>query len=482
MARGFFVFLAAALLALALVTPVSAAPISGSFSVDIVFAPSCVSATNALIVVLPCDKLTDTIMKFEADLVLRLTISGLEIGSTTVFTFEGLEFQAFSLATTIGALSVRDVFVFAPSITEIEYVRLSSTLSLRSCVNLASPGDITPPFLDCPTPDSTLYFLMEDVGVYHPAYQNLVLATIFDAAGMLNEPVVFRKKIVDVSLNIAGLTVSTRALFANIGTSGTPSFVVGLVAALEGQTVSGITVRAESWIGARQGLECFSECKPLETYRVGKVLSPQTLSIQEEKLFIRNLTIGHVTVSMRAEFQFFTQPGSSCPNPGICFIEINSRARLLPLHLTISNTMRIGPDLNPHYDLFQTSFMFGAVTVTANWLFYINSSSMWAAQLAEFIASFDPGGITITSDLVLCIENLFTGDCVSGALEHDLYVSGVLGHFSLNVKAAFLGLVTGFSQLWADAIWKISNVEFSFSLALRSDFLVVIRFATSVKF
>ncbi|MBI3661416.1 hypothetical protein HY230_13210, partial [Candidatus Acetothermia bacterium] len=178
MARGSLAFLVVVTLALLESSVAGAAPISGSFSVDIVFAPSCVSTTNALDVTLPCNKVSDTIMKFEADLIVRLTISGLEIGSTTVFTFEGLEFQAFSLATTIGALSVRDVFVFAPSITEIEYVRLSSTLSLRYCVNLSAPGDITPPFLDCPTPDSTLYFLMEDVGVYHPAYQNLVLATI----------------------------------------------------------------------------------------------------------------------------------------------------------------------------------------------------------------------------------------------------------------------------------------------------------------
>jgi hypothetical protein len=59
----------------------------------------------------------------------------------------------------------------------------------------------------------------------------------------------FRKKIAEVTLSIAGLTLGLRALFGNFGTSSAPDFRAGLVLILSGQTVSGITVRSETWVG-----------------------------------------------------------------------------------------------------------------------------------------------------------------------------------------------------------------------------------------
>src|SRR5574341_769340 len=118
MFRRFLALILALVAASALATSASAAPISGSFTVDLVFAPDCALSVDSVYNggTEPCAKVSDTVMKFEADLVLRLTISGLEVGSTTVFTFEGLEFQAITLGATIGALTVRDTFIFAPQI------------------------------------------------------------------------------------------------------------------------------------------------------------------------------------------------------------------------------------------------------------------------------------------------------------------------------------------------------------------------------
>ncbi len=462
--------------------PIEAAPISGSFTVDLVFAPNCVNQFNALEVRLPCTKVSDTIMKFEADLVVHLRVSGLEVGSSTVFTFEGLEFQALHIASVIGALTVRDTFIFAPSVTEIEFVRTNETLSLRYCINLSAPGDMTPPFVDCPTPDETLYFLMEDVGIYHPAHQNLILATIYDGAGMLNVPLMFRKKIVELSLNIAGLTLSTRALFANIGSVTTPSYSAGLVLALEGQTISGILIRAETWIGTRQGLECFAECKPFEVYRVGKVLSPANFTIQEEKIFIRNLVLGSFILAMRAEFQFFTQPGSSTPTPGLSFFQIDWRTRpIFPLNLSFANELRLGSDLNPHYDLLQVFWKFGDFSVTTSWIFYISSMNMWEGQLAEFIATFDPPGVTITQHLILCTEIYFVGYCAGGVFQHNTYISAAAGNITFSGKAKFIGFF-GFSELWIDAGFKVGAVDFIFSTVLKLDYLAVVRVSTAIHF
>jgi hypothetical protein len=478
----FFLAAVAVVASLCFSAPTPAAPLGGRFTVEIVFAPDCVSTLNAFDVILPCDKVSDTIMKFEADLLLRLTISGLEVGSTTVFTFRGLEFQAFDLATTIGALTIRDTFIFSPSITEIEYMRDSNTLSLRYCINLASPGDVTPPFLDCPTPDDRLYFLMEDKGIYHPTYQNLVLATIFDAANMLNNPLLFRKKIIELSLNIAGLTLSSRALFANLGTVATPSYSAGLIVSLEGQTVSGISVRAETWIGARQGLECFAECKPLEVYRVGKVLSPQDFAIQEEKIFIRNVMMGGLVFNFRAEFQFFTQSGSSTPNPGISFVQIDWYTRpILSLNVSFSNQLRLGPDLNPRYDLLQTVWRWANLSVTSAWIFYVSSTNTWEAQLSEITATFDPPGFSITHDLLLCTEILFAGYCTGGMFQHALYISASTGSILFHAKAAFVGF-WDFTELWVDATFQAGSIELICSTVLKLDYLAVARLSTSIKF
>jgi hypothetical protein len=432
----------------------------------------------------PCYKVGDTIMKFEADLFLQMTISGLEIGSTTVFTFEGLEFQAISIAATIGALSVKDTFIFAPSVIEVEYVRTPMTLALRYCINASAPGSVTPPFMSCPLPDNMLYWLLEDVGHFHPADANYRLATIFDNAGTLTNTVVFRKKIVDLSLNIAGITLSSRALFANLGTATTPSFSVGVIVSAEGQTVSGVSVRAESWIGARQGLECFAECKPAEIYRVGKVLSPNNLTIQEEKIFIRNLTIAGVTFNIRAEFQFYTQPGSTCPNPGICYVQIDSRGIVQPLNLTVLNQLRLGPNLNPHYDILQTSMKFGDINVTALWHFYMGLVGHWDAQLAQFISTFDPPGLTVTSDIVLCTESLFVGMCglTNGAVQHNIYLSTTIGNFVFDLRIYLYGLLGPFNQLWTDLKWRAGNVELTSSMVMSTDALEVLAFRIVVRF
>jgi hypothetical protein len=65
----------------------NAAPVSGSFSLDIVFYPQHIISVD------PINKIDLIDVKFEADLILTLSISGLDITSTTVFTFLGVEFH-----------------------------------------------------------------------------------------------------------------------------------------------------------------------------------------------------------------------------------------------------------------------------------------------------------------------------------------------------------------------------------------------------
>ncbi|MBI1741720.1 hypothetical protein HYR54_01485 [Candidatus Acetothermia bacterium] len=480
---------------------VMAAPISGSFQVDLVMHPvSCGvdedgdtfvdedppdgidNDGDTLIDEDGCRKVDKIKMKFEADLSLQLNISGVQINTTTVFTFKGLEYQEFVISSVIGAISVKDLLVFAPSVTEIEEVRTVSTLARRYCVSAAAPADVTPPLLDCPVVDSVLYWLLEDPNRFHPAVANLRLATIFDSAGMLDPALVLRKKIAELTVNIAGMSLGARLLFANLGSATAPAYRVGSVLALEGQTVSGIVLRTESWIGARQGLECFAECKPVERLYEGIVVD--SFSIQEEKLFISNLVLGGVTFNLKTEFHFVANPSTYCPIEGICYVEINTRARLSPLGLIVENTMRLNSSLGPASDSLKTQLKFGDVSITAIWYFYLADTNTWESQIAEFISVFDPPGVTITSDLRVCTEQLFSILCSlgKGALQHDIFVNAATGNLSWTARVSLLGLIADFYQFSADMSWTVGAVTFTGAIVLSAESLDALAFGTRVRF
>ncbi len=465
---------------------VAAAPISGSFTMEFVFQPACSDEIPGNDNVSPfpnCDKIDDLLVKVEADLLLTLAISGLDIASTTVFTFKGLESQTLLVGGTIGALIFRDTFIFAPSLVEVELVRSALSLSPRYCINMSTPGDLTPPFLDCPSPDATLYYLLENVGLIHPAVANLTLANIFDSADMLNAPLELAKKIVEININIAGLSVFFRGLFANFSTgqpaSQTRSWQTGIVIGLEGQTVSGMVLRTETWFGARQGLECWGECKPLERNYGGKVVS--TFSAQEEKIFIRNLNIAGIIHSFRIEFKF----GQANPaDNGLSFFEWNMRFRLTPFGagLSMSNTLRIDGSLMPKFDIIAIDVNYGNTILNVIWYIYPDAMGDWQSQIAEIITTIDPPGATITSDLTFCTETLFVISCTAGVVQHDIIVSAAVNNLTVNLTLKMLGMLSGFAELWIDGTWQVGIVSFKASLAIAADYVEAIGFAMNVRF
>jgi hypothetical protein len=285
----------------------NAAPISGSFGIDIVFYPQ-----NGLKV-----DLID--VKFEADLVLTLSISGLDITSTTVFTFLGVEFQSFVISATVGALTIKDTIIFSPTFFEFEetrdqYGRKRWCLTSPSLPTIPSP----PHNAYCNFPTVISGYLADPVfgnvefyemfaGLVHPLVQNLVWARALDPTNALNNTIRFRKKIADLSLNIAGLVLNVKALFANVNNNPLSSALIlrsGLVLAMEGKTVSGVGVRGELWLGAKQGLECFGECKPLERFFNQMLTGGGFQNLEEEKVFLNNVVIAGVRNDFRAEFHF----------------------------------------------------------------------------------------------------------------------------------------------------------------------------------
>jgi hypothetical protein len=464
--------------------PAQAAPVSGSATLEIVFTPAnfydCLAGTGFE----PC-KIDKILVKMEADLVLTLSVSGVDITSTSVFTFKGLEFQSFTFIGTVGALAFRSVLIFAPNIVEIEIVR-DIFGRARYCINASDPGGL--PFLPCPDPDDDLWFLLEEEIIgdpFHPVVANLILADIFDGAGHLDPALTFRKKIAELSLSLAGLTIGLRGMFANIGSAQTPKWRMGVVASVEGQTVSGIIIRGETWIGALQGLECFGECKPLEVIRGGKIYddgdtSQDDFVITEEKLFIRNLKIAGVTFGARLEFAFVG------PSAGLTFLQLTQDFALAPFGLTVNNVINIQPDpvtsaLTIVQDEITTSVKVGDVSVLAQFVIRPAVTGAFNIFFATLISTFDAPGVKVTDILVPCIdENSCAGP--DGMLDHNLILSTSVGDVTLDIELDFSGLFTGFYQAIIEVGWQLGNVTIRSSSVIDVNALLGQKIGIELKF
>jgi len=448
--------------------PAQAAPVSGSATLDIVFTPAnfyeCGPEGE------PC-KIDKVLVKLEADLVLTLSVSGVDITSTSVFTFKGLEFQSFTFTGTVGALAFRSVLIFAPNIVEVQVVR-DAYGRARYCINASDPGGLIPPFTACPTPSTLLWYLLEDI--IHPVVGNLILANIFDTAGHLDPALTFRKKIAELSLSLAGLTIGLRGLFANTGSAQTPDWNFGVVASVEGQTVSGITIRGETWIGARQGLECFGECKPLERIRGGKVETD--FIVYEEKIFIRNLKIAGVTFGARLEFQFADAP------IGISFLQLTQDFALAPFGLTVNNVINVmGPTLTIVQDVITTSVKVGDVSVLAQFVIRPAVTGAFNIYFAQLISTFDAPGVKVTDILVPCIdENVCAFP--DGMLDHNLILSTSVGDVTLDIELDFSGLFTGFYQAIIEVGWQLGNVTIRSSSVIGVNALLGQKIGIELKF
>jgi hypothetical protein len=460
--------------------PAQAAPVSGSATLEIVFTPAnfydCLAGTGFE----PC-KIDKILVKMEADLVLTLSVSGVDITSTSVFTFKGLEFQSFTFTGTVGALAFRSVLIFAPNIVEVQVVR-DAFGRARYCVNASDPGGL-PSSWNCVGGTSAgftqLWNLLENIT--HPVVGNLTLANIFDTAGHLDPALTFRKKIAELSLSLAGLTIGLRGLFANTGSAQTPDWNFGVVASVEGQTVSGITIRAETWIGARQGLECFGECKPLERIRGGKVETD--FIIYEEKIFIRNLKLAGITWGARLEFTFADAPSYLI---GLSFLQLTQDFALAPFGLTVNNVINIQPDpvtraLTIVQDVITTSVKVGDVSVLAQFVIRPAVTGAFNIFFAQLISTFDAPGVKVTNILVPCIDENVCA-LPDGLLDHNLILSTSVGDVTLDIGLYLRGLFTGFYQAIIEVGWQLGNVTIRSSSVIGVDALLGQKIGFELKF
>ncbi len=479
-----------------------AAPVSGSALIEVVLIPATVTgAVGGL-------KIDRVLVKFEADLILTLSVSGIDITSTSAFTFKGLEFQKFDATGTVGPAAFRVQMIFAPNIVELRQYRdvlgrarycldsinppLVGGVTIGACPAIASVTSAVNPLAALLARWTPIYGTFHMFGLlngfYHSAIENLVLAGAFDQGGHLDPALTFRKKIVDLSLNVAGVVLALRGLFANIGSAATPNWRMGWVAAGEGQTVSGITIRAETWIGARQGAECFGECKPLE--RVFSGMVEDTFVIYEEKIIFRNIRIAGVTWGGRLEFWFAPiEAGDTLNQTGLNFIQLTQAFTLAPFGLSISNVVNIGKvgtnALQLRSNNLTTSLRIGDMAVTATLVYRPPSTgNAMTVFFAQIVTTFDPPGMRFTSVLVPCVdENTCTAAlAVAGWFFHDIYLSTKVGDVTVDIWLGFLQLMRDFYGGSVDVGWKVGALLIKNSVVFHPDSLAAYRLSLEMSF
>jgi hypothetical protein len=497
-----------------------AAPVTGSFSLDFVFYPVSDCDPDPLVFE-PC-KISYIAEKFEADLVLSISISGLDLTSTTLFTFQGVEVQLFSAKATVGAMTFTTVLAFAPNILEFEDVRSGASASRGWCLRDTAPGPL-PAAASCANgfsaglnlvggfPPIELSFF--SLFLSDPVVQNIYLGLWTDAlltapgnftVSQLTPALTFRKKVAEVTLSIAGLTLGLRALFGNFGSAQTPDFRAGLVLILAGQTVSGITVRSETWVGARQGFECFGECKPAS--RLGFIISTfapvpslggivgRTIPFepQEEKLFITGLTLAGIRNDIVMEF-VLDGAGASSLQP--TNMSITSTWRITPLRLTITNIARFGAGLTLLRDIMLFGINIGEVGTTVQLDFRPNSIGAWETLFTALIMEFDPPGgkasivaLSCDFDRRILVSGRRIGFCAANAaypfFEVDYSIAFEVGDLSVEIVAIMVGsLLKDLSEVDIYASWSPGGlVSIDTVTILTPDALFAQKLGVTVKF
>ncbi len=409
---------------------VLAAPISGEITVTTFFEPVSQGRT----------KIDQINVDAETTLQFSLFISGLAITSTSVFSFRGAEFQAFEIVAGM-VISFRNVLIFAPNILEVD-----------------------------DDPFWTIQFAQPDPGLVGVPLRMFIdeLASPLDLARLLaptvDDPLQFRKLISQMGINLWGVRFSVTMLIANLGTSSTPSFQSGLIFEAGGVTVGGAEVIALTYLGARQGWECFGECKSLERYFEGRVVPD--FEFQEEKLIIRNLTIAGVTLGAEIVFDFTT----------ITLSQIILSLRVSVLGAVVQQKIVLN-------DLATPSFV----------------SFGWTVQLGEGIFEIefiDPNGLFqfpakrlsffVQWEAISFKDELFLQDPLG--LLHTMEVIAEFESFRFRSQTAFLGgLINGFYNQKVEMSWGMVGPGtwawlVSVEAQLRREYLLYISPSMSVKF
>ncbi len=409
---------------------VVAAPVSGEIAIALFFEPLNPGQT----------KIDQINVDAETTLQLELFISGLALTSTSLFSFKGAEFQAFEMYAGM-VISFRNVAIFAPNILEVD-----------------------------DDPFWTIRLAQPDPGLVGVPLRMFIdeLASPLDLARLLaptvDDPLQFRKLISQMTVNVWGTRLSITMLIANFGVINQPNIQSGFIFEAGGVTLGGAEVISQTYIGARQGWECFGECKALERYFEGRVVPG--FQFEEEKLIVRNLTIAGVTLGAEFAFDFTT-------------IELSQ----IVLSLKISVMGVVVQQKIVLNDLATPSFVsFGWTVQLGDGLFELefidpNGLFQFPAKRMSFFVQWE--AISFRDELVV-------QDPVG--LLHTMEVTAEFDPFRFRSQTAFLGgLINGFYNQKVEMSWGFVGPGtwawlVTIEAQLRREYLLYVSPSISVKF
>lgn len=396
--------------------------------------------------------------------------------------------------------------------------------------------------------------------VIHPVAQNLALARriesltrlylaicrILSPPPLLELPIEFRRTITEFSLTLGGLQLGGQVLFANFNIltiditdravlcyfNDVPA--AGIRTYLEGQTVSGVTVRGELWLGAKQGLSCCGECKPLERFYDTMVTGGGLENLEEEKLFIKNLVIAGVRHDLYAEFHFDltnygAPPGRDVPRSNrfqctvdqldndddgwfaedppngfnddndatideddwdvssvLCFVQVRQSGRIAPWGLNFQLTWNFNGQLDLLSTIGVTELRLGEITTESAWVFWSSAQQSFTEGLSRLTLSFDPPGVKLVLSAIFCSNSTL---CRSPNI-HQIAFLPPIARYELGFTAAagafnLSGLLTVECNYWelnVDLSATVGQVTLLSSTILLEDLLAGQRFAIVVRF
>lgn len=384
---------------------------------------------------------------FDSVLQLDLSVSGLQARSLTTVSTIGVETQVFQLHATLGALTLHDIFLFSRNIVEAD-----QNYQIRFVQ--PDPGGI--------------------VGQYIPIFYKDLVTPYAQLALLLGptliEPLSLRKKIVEAQVALSGLTLKVMGLFANLGPTPAPSWEVGTVITASGQTVSGVTVRSETYIGVRRGFECVGECFPELQFSQGRVVSGWEM--EYERLTITGVSLGGVAIDLDGAVNFNEAEGPA----GIEYFQITGYYHLEPLALDITDILYFFSDLVLSSHTLITTWSVGDALVTAIWT---DLSGGLAFALRQFITSVSLDDFNVTSDLFTCASapGCFGLDPI---YQHDVQISFKNGPWKLETLFVFLGLLKPFDKFVITISYDDKSWGWRVGTAIQPSGLIVQEFSVNL--
>jgi hypothetical protein len=404
---------------------VRAAPFSGDISVYLGLEPESFGE----------NKVDGFFADIESVARLTFSFSGLEMTSLSVFSLKGLEFQALTLAASTPIL-MRAITIFSPNVLEV-----ADDLLWTVAVADPDPGGLV---------SLPLRLFI------HELASPIDLARVLGPT--LNGSSIFRKTILETELAFSGISLRGTFLIANIGSVSTPNLRPGLVIALAGQMTSGVILEAATYFGARQGFECYGECKEPERFWQGRVMPD--FRIEQEKLVIRNFNLGGLIHSFEIVFDLGT---SAVPfTPGVSKVDWEFLAKFLGGYLELKQRFLFFSELGPAQILVRSELG-------------INKTRLALDLMDDDLAIPDFPIRQLTFSTVLGHVSL--RDIISiqpiGGLLHAIMIDTVIDIFSFSSQTVFLGgVITNFYSQRVDLTYHLGQTAINLSVLVRRDFLL----------